>query len=84
LRDREDVKGVDFPAVCRVRSSGAAGLGFWTGLKFNNDKKISDADYQTVLALFGDNFYNMTPAGIDAIIDKISSIYGWDAIKSNL
>jgi hypothetical protein len=60
------------------------GLGFWTGLKFNNHKKINDADYQAVLALFGDNFYNMTPAGIDAIIDKISSIYGWDAIKSNL
>ena len=50
----------------------------------NNHKKISDTDYQAVLALFGNNFYTITPAGIQAIQDKISSIYGWDAIKSNL
>lgn len=60
------------------------GLGFWTALKFNTHKKISDADYNAVLALFGENFYNMTPSGIDALVNKISSIYGWDAIKSNL
>lgn len=59
-------------------------LGFWTALKFNTHKKISDADYNAVVALYGTNFYNITPAGIDAILNKISSIYGWDAVKSNL
>ncbi|HVU57662.1 MAG TPA: DUF4856 domain-containing protein [Puia sp.] len=59
-------------------------LGFWTALQFNTHKKISDADYQAVLALYGSNFYNITPAGIQAIQDKISSIYGWDAIKMNM
>jgi hypothetical protein len=59
-------------------------LGFWTALKFNAHKKISDADYNAVVALYGTNFYNITPAGIDAIQAKISSIYGWDAIRSNM
>lgn len=68
-------------AVCGFLSES---LGFWTGLGFNKHKKISDADYNIVLALYGDNFYNITPEGIDAILNKISSLYGWDAIKSNL
>ncbi|OQP42817.1 hypothetical protein A4H97_11695 [Niastella yeongjuensis] len=68
-------------AVCGNMSEA---LGFWTGLKFNNTKKISDADYGAVLTLFGTNFYSLTPAGITAIQDKISSIYGWDAVKTNL
>lgn len=68
-------------AVCGNLSES---LGFWTALQFNKHKKISDADLQAVFALYGTNFYNITPAGIQAIQDKISSIYGWDAIKSNM
>ncbi|HMH22988.1 MAG TPA: DUF4856 domain-containing protein [Puia sp.] len=59
-------------------------MGFWTALKFNAHKKISDADYNAVLVLYGTNFYTITPAGIDAIQAKISTIYGWDAIRSNM
>ncbi len=68
-------------AVCGNLSES---LGFWTALKYNAHKKISDADYQAVLALYGANFYVQTPDGIAAIRNKISSIYGWDAVKSNL
>lgn len=68
-------------AVCGNLSES---LGFWMALKYNQHKKISDADFNAVLTLFGTNFYNITPAGIQAIQDKISNIYGWDAIKSNL
>lgn len=68
-------------AVCGNLSES---LGFWTALKFNTHKKISDADYQAVLTLYGTNFYNITPAGIDAIQNKIAAIYGWDNIKTNL
>jgi hypothetical protein len=59
-------------------------LGFWTALKYNAHKKISDADYQAVLALYTNDFYTITPAQIQAIQDKISSIYGWDSIKGNM
>lgn len=68
-------------AVCGLLSES---LGFWTGLKYNAHKKISDTDLNAVFALYGTNFYNITPAGIDAILNKISSIYGWDTVKSNL
>lgn len=68
-------------AVCGNLSES---LGFWMALKFNAHKKISDADYNAVLALYGTNFYNMTPDGINAIQNKISSIYGWDNVKTNL
>lgn len=68
-------------AVCGNLSES---LGFWTALRYNQHKKISEADYQSVLSLYGTNFYNLTPAGIDAILNRISSIYGWDAVKSNL
>jgi hypothetical protein len=68
-------------AVCGNLSES---LGFWTALKLNAHKKISDADYNAVLALYGTNFYNITPDGILAIQNKISSIYGWDNVKTNL
>ena len=68
-------------AVCGLLSES---LGFWTALKFNQHKKISDADHQAVTAMFGTNFYNMTVEQIDNIINKISSIYGWDSVKSFL
>lgn len=68
-------------AVCGLLSES---LGFWTALKYNTHKKISDADHQAVAAMFGTNFYNITVDQIDAIINKISGIYGWDSVKSYL
>jgi len=84
LHELNEAKGNIPNGAAAVCGNLSESLGFWTALKFNTHKKISDADYNAVLALYGDNFYNITPSGIDAILDKISSIYGWDSIKSNL
>jgi hypothetical protein len=84
LHELNEAKGNLPNGAAAVCGNLSESLGFWTALKFNAHKKISDTDYQAVLSLYGDNFYNMTPAGIDAILDKISSLYGWDAVKSNL
>jgi hypothetical protein len=84
LHELNEAKGNLVNGAAAVCGNLSESLGFWTALKYNAHKNISDANYQAVLALYGTNFYNITPAGIDAILNKISSIYGWDAIKSNL
>jgi hypothetical protein len=84
LHETNEAKGNLPNGAAAVCGNLSESLGFWTALKFNAHKKISDADYLSVLGLYGTNFYNATPASIQAIQDKISSIYGWDAIKSNL
>jgi hypothetical protein len=84
LHETNEAKGNLPNGAAAVCGNLSEALGFWTALGFNPHKKISDADYQAVLGLFGTNFYTITPEGIQAIQDKISSVYGWDAIKSNL
>jgi hypothetical protein len=84
LHELNEAKGNLPNGAAAVCGNLSESLGFWTALKFNAHKQISDADYNAVLALYGSNFYTITPAGIEAIKDKISSIYGWDAVKSNL
>ena len=84
LHETNEAKGNLANGAAAVAGNLSESLGFWTALKYNTHKKISDADYNAVLALYGTNFYNITPAGIQAIQDKISSIYGWDSVKSNL
>jgi Domain of unknown function (DUF4856) len=84
LHETNEAKGNLPNGAAAVCGNLSESMGFWTGFNFNNHKKISAADYQSVLSLYGTNFYNVTPAGIQAIQDKISSIYGWDSIKSNL
>jgi len=84
LHELNEAKGNLPNGAAAVCGNLSESLGFWTALKFNAHKQISDADYNAVLALYGTNFYTITPAGIEGIKDKISSIYGWDAVKSNL
>jgi hypothetical protein len=84
LHETNEAKGNLPNGAAAICGNLSESFGFWTALGLNQHKKISDADYQAVLALYGTNFYTITPAGIQAIQDKISSIYGWDAIKSNL
>ncbi|SFE46254.1 protein of unknown function [Chitinophaga sp. CF118] len=84
LHELNEAKGNLANGAAAVCGNLSESLGFWTALKYNAHKKISDTDYQAVLDLYGTNFYNITPAGIDAILNKISSIYGWDSIKANL
>jgi len=84
LHETNEAKGNLPNGAAAVCGNLSESLGFWTALKFNAHKKISDADYNAVLTLYGTNFYNMTPDGINAIQNKISSIYGWDNVKTNL
>ncbi|SEW37063.1 protein of unknown function [Chitinophaga sp. YR573] len=84
LHELNEAKGNLPNGAAAVCGNLSESLGFWTALKYNAHKKISDADYQAVLDLYGTNFYNITPAGIDAILNKISTLYGWDSVKANL
>jgi hypothetical protein len=84
LHETNEAKGNLPKGAAAVCGNLSESLGFWMALKVNAHKKISDADYNAVLALYGTNFYNITPDGINAIQNKISSIYGWDNVKTNL
>src|ERR1700712_1841745 len=60
-------------------------MGFINAWKFNAKRKTaSDAQVNTVIALYGTNFYNLTQANLESIKSAISAIYGWDAVKSYL
>lgn len=60
-------------------------LGFINAWKYNNKRKIaSDAQINTVIGLYGSNLYSLTQANLEAIKSAISTIYGWDSVKSYL
>ena len=60
-------------------------MGFINAWKYNTKRKIaSDAQVAAVVALFGSNLYNLTQANLESIKSAISTIYGWDAVKSYL
>ena len=58
--------------------------GFVMGLRYKQDRKISDATHAQVLAKLGDNFYDTTGADINTAINLLSSTYQLDNIKGNL
>jgi hypothetical protein len=58
--------------------------GFVLALKYNPSRKISDAQIQAILAYFPSNLYKITLTDINNIINTISSIYGFDSIKSTI
>jgi hypothetical protein len=58
--------------------------GFLLGLKSKSDRKITDAQYNEVMAKLGTNFYNTTGADVAAAIDLLSGVYGLDSIKASL
>lgn len=58
--------------------------GFITNFKCNPTKKITATEITDIENLLGNNFYNITGANIDLIKNKLSTIYGLDAVKNNL
>jgi hypothetical protein len=58
--------------------------GLIKGLKFNPSKRISDAQIETAIEHIGENFWEVTPAGLDSAIQLLSGIYGFDAFKDQL
>lgn len=85
LHETNEAKGNIPNGAAAVAGNLSESLGFWTALKLNPHKTIiSDTQVNSILALYGTNFYNITPAGIDNIQNAISTIYSWDSVKSFL
>jgi len=59
-------------------------LGFIQSLNYNLNKKISAAQITEVKGYIGDNLYNVTTANLDKARDVLSTIYGFDAVKTIL
>lgn len=53
-------------------------------LKYNPEKKISDAQIQSLLNYFGSNFYTISTIDLQAAKNLLSTIYGFDSIKDQL
>lgn len=76
----------EYAIRCHALSEGYA---FIFSLKYNSNKKISNADLDLVKGYFKDNsgelnFADITIPKINQAIDKLSSIYGLDAVKAAL
>lgn len=84
LHELNEAKGNLVNSSAAVAGNISESLGFWMALRFNTQRKLSDADLQSVFDLYGNNFWKATEASIEATRDRISTLYGWDAIKSNL
>ncbi len=59
-------------------------IAYIRALKFNPDKKITDAQLQSLLDSFGTDLYTITLPTIDAARATLSSIYGLDNVKDQL
>jgi len=75
----------DYAIKCHTLSEG---YGFFLSLKYNSERKISQTDFNTIEANFKRNgklsVAHLTAIEINTMIDKISQIYGLDAVKANL
>lgn len=75
----------DYAIRCHTLSEG---FGFLLALQYNSEKKISTADFNLVKANFYKNgnlsTYHITTTDINTMIDKISTVYGLDAVKATL
>lgn len=59
-------------------------VGFVTSLKYNANKKITDAQIQEVLDYIGINLYEVTSTNLTSAKDLLSTIYGLDSVKDAL
>jgi hypothetical protein len=57
---------------------------FIWALKFNANRKITNAQVDNIINTIGLNFYNVTLQSIDSARNTLSTIYGLDTIKNNL
>jgi hypothetical protein len=56
-------------------------LGFIYSLKYNSNKKISQTQIDAAVTALGSNFYNISIANIDSVINTINSVYNFDLTK---
>lgn len=59
-------------------------VAFIQGLQYNVDRTITDEKIIAVLALIGDNLYEVSPTMLNAAKDLLSTELGLDAVKDNL
>ena len=59
-------------------------IGFVMSLKYNINKKITDAQIAQVQSYIGTNLYDVTVANLDSAKNLLSSIYGLDSVKDLL
>lgn len=70
--------GDDFSSdVARMHELSEAYAFIWS-LNFNENKKISSTQVNEVLALLGDNFWDITKTDIENTAKKLAEIYGLD------
>ncbi len=60
------------------------GIAFVRALRYNPARRISDDQLEEIEERIGDDFYEVTQAGLDAAIDLLSDIYGMDSVKDAL
>jgi hypothetical protein len=69
-------------AVDGLRSHALSeGYGFIRAFRYNDAKKITEADIVTLENLIGDNLYQVSITNIDLAIEKVSTVFGIDATK---
>ncbi len=75
----------DYAIKCHTLSEG---YGFFLSLKYNSERKTSLTDFNTIDANFKRNgklsIAHLTLLDINIMLDKISQVYGLDAVKANL
>ena len=76
----------DYAVACHQLSEA---YGLISSLKYNGEKKVSDADISLLKSYLENtsgepDFANITVAKINMAIDKLSTIYGLDAVKNSL
>jgi hypothetical protein len=59
-------------------------IGFVMALQYKSDRKITDAQINSVIAKFGNNLYRTTLADVEAAKTELSNIYGFNSIKDTL
>ncbi|MDQ3191779.1 MAG: DUF4856 domain-containing protein [Bacteroidota bacterium] len=59
-------------------------LAFIKALKYNTNRKISITQIDTAVNTLGSNFYNIAQQSIESARDQLSTIYGFDSIKTSL
>lgn len=57
---------------------------FVQSLFYNPERRITEAKIDEVINLLGDNFYEVSSSDLQSARDILSSVYGWDNIKSAL
>ena len=59
-------------------------IAFVEALKYNPERRITTQQIEEVLTLIGDNLYEVTAADLNAAIDLIAGVYGWENEKGLL